>query len=177
MGRGAAPQRRAASLLTAVGWWARWDLNPHGLSGQRILSPPRLPFRHSPARYVRATGQGPFNRLAGMLLCLGQPRQPGSRRARARPDASSVLVSFGAIVASLIAAGTGRLGLRSRLSNSYCRIAFKGFSRTDTLLRTATGLLRCSADLQRARDFDDAVTEGGRWNGEQALGASFLSRL
>src|SRR5579859_2910128 len=25
-------------------WWARWESNPHGRSGQRILSPPRLPI-------------------------------------------------------------------------------------------------------------------------------------
>ena len=27
--------------------WARWESNPHGLT-RRILSPLRLPFRHSP---------------------------------------------------------------------------------------------------------------------------------
>src|SRR2546425_10870168 len=37
-------------------WWARRDLNPHGLSGRRVLSPPRLPVPTLARGYVRACG-------------------------------------------------------------------------------------------------------------------------
>ena len=33
--------------LSTTGEYRRWDLNPHGGSPQRILSPQRLPFRHA----------------------------------------------------------------------------------------------------------------------------------
>ncbi len=36
-----------AGLSSDPLWWARWESNPHGLP-RRILSPLRLPFRHSP---------------------------------------------------------------------------------------------------------------------------------
>ena len=29
-------------------WWGRWDLNPHGINSQRILSPLRLPISPRP---------------------------------------------------------------------------------------------------------------------------------
>lgn len=34
-------------------WWGRWDLNPHGINSQRILSPLRLPISPRPHIFWR----------------------------------------------------------------------------------------------------------------------------
>ena len=54
--------RAPFSIRHFIGWCPGWESNPHGLKGQRILSPPRLPFRHpglgSPASIL--TGRCPL---------------------------------------------------------------------------------------------------------------------
>jgi uncharacterized small protein (DUF1192 family) len=48
-------------------WYREWDSNPHGLFAQRILSPPRLPFRHpGSGGMIRAVGRT-ISRLMGRL--------------------------------------------------------------------------------------------------------------
>ena len=45
-------------MRTFLNWCPGRDSNPHPLNGERILSPPRLPFRHlGPDTRVEAGGQ------------------------------------------------------------------------------------------------------------------------
>ena len=43
-------------------WWGRWDLNPHGINSQRILSPLRLPISPRPHKKLEVpTGFEPVD--------------------------------------------------------------------------------------------------------------------
>ncbi len=48
-------------------WYREWDSNPHGLFAQRILSPPRLPFRHPGSSEMIRAASPTIDRLMGRL--------------------------------------------------------------------------------------------------------------
>lgn len=54
-------------------WWGRWDLNPHGINSQRILSPLRLPISPRPHKKLEVpTGFEPvITELQSIALPLG----------------------------------------------------------------------------------------------------------
>ena len=55
-----------------IRWWGRWDLNPHGINSQRILSPLRLPISPRPQRLEVPTGFEPvITELQSIALPLG----------------------------------------------------------------------------------------------------------
>ena len=53
-------------------WWGRWDLNPHGINSQRILSPLRLPISPLPQVMEVPIGLEPMiTELQSIALPLG----------------------------------------------------------------------------------------------------------